>query len=157
MLALITTLLSFLGGATFRMLWGEVAAWMQRKQEHAQELDRMRLQADLDDRRHAREQEAIRTQADLQVQVIRVQGEQAVGEIEANAWLEAVKATGRQTGVRWVDAWNASIRPACATWALVMLTCEAFKVATLTDSIQAVASAALGLFLADRTLAKRGK
>jgi len=154
---ILTTIFSFLGGATFRMLWGEIAAHLQRKQDHSHEIDRMRLQADLDDRRHAREQEAIKTQAELQVQVIRVQGEQAVGEIEANAWLEAVKATGRQTGVKWVDAWNASIRPACATWALVMLTCEAFEVATLTDPIQAVASAALGLFLADRTLAKRGK
>ena len=154
---ILSTILSFLGGATFRMLWGEVAAWMQRKQEHGQETDRMRLQADLDDRRHAREQEAIKTQAALQVQVIRVQGEQAIGEVEANAWLEAVTATGRATGVRWVDAWNAGIRPACATWALAMLTCEAIGWLTMGEATAAVCSAALGLFLADRTLAKRGK
>lgn len=154
---ILTTIFSFLGGATFRMLWGEIAAWLNKKQDHAHELERMRLQSDLDDKRHAREQEAIKTQAALQVQVIRVQGEQAIGEVEANAWLEAVKATGRQTGVRWVDAWNASIRPACASWAMLMLTLEAFKVVTMTEAAAAVCAAALGLFLADRTLAKRGK
>ena len=154
---ILTTIFSFLGGATFRMLWGEIAAWLNKKQDHAHEVERMKLQADLDDRRQERELAAIRLQADLQVQVIRVQGEQAVGEVEANAWLDAVKATGRQTGVKWVDAWNASIRPACASWAMLMLTLEAFHVVAMTEAAAAVCAAALGLFLADRTLAKRGK
>lgn len=150
-------LLSFLGGSVFRMLWGEVSAWLNKAQDHQHELERMRLQADLDDRRHAREQEAIRTQAEMQVQVIRVQGEQAVNEVEANAWLEAVKATGRAIGIAWVDAWNAAIRPGVATWAVCMLTLEAFKLVTLSEMAASVCAAALGLFLADRALAKRGK
>lgn len=154
---MLSAILSFLGGSVFRMLWGEIAAWFTRRQEHQQEVARMQLQADLDDRRHAREQEAIKTQAALQVQVIRVQGEQAVGEIEANAWLEAVKGTRLITGVKWVDAWNAMIRPLVATWAILMLTAEALKWLTVTEATASVCFAALGLYLADRTLAKRGK
>jgi hypothetical protein len=159
-----SALLSFLGGSVFRMLWGEIAAWLNKKQEHKYEIERMQLQADLDDRRHAREQEAIKTQAALQVEVIRVQGEQALEQIDAQTFLEGVKATAVVTGVKWVDAWNQTIRPGVATWAVVMLTLEALgwlalfggpKV--LSDGTQSVIYAALGLYLADRTLAKRGK
>ena len=38
-----------------------------------------------------------------------------------------------------------------------MLTAEAFKWITLTEATASVAFAALGLYLADRTLSKRGK
>lgn len=154
---MISAILSFLGGSVFRMLWGEISAWLNKAQDHKQEMERMRLQSELDQQRHEREQEAIKTQAALQVQVIRVQGEQAVSEVEANAWLEAVKATGKTTGIAWVDAWNAMIRPMVATWAIVMLSAEAVKLLTMTEATASVCFAALGLYLADRALAKRGK
>jgi len=154
---MLSAILSFLGGSVFRMLWGEIAAFLNKRQEHAQELERMKLQADLEDRRAERERAAIQLQAQLQVQVIRTQGEQAIGEVEANAWLEAVKATGRATGIKWVDAWNQTIRPMVATWAVVMLSAEALKWITLTEATASVCFAALGLYLADRALAKRGK
>lgn len=154
---MLSAILSFLGGSVFRMLWGEIAAWVNRRQEHANEMERMRLQAELDDRRAERELRAIREQAAMQIEVVRVQGEQAIGEVEADAWLEAVKATGRQTGLKWVDGWNAAIRPAVATWAVVMLSAEALKWLTLTEATASVCFAALGLYLADRALAKRGK
>lgn len=154
---MIEALFSFLGGSVFRMAWGEIAAWLNKKQDHQYEIERMRLQADLDDRRHQREQDAIKTQAALQVEVIRVQGEQALNELDAQTFIEGVKATTILTGVRWVDAWNQTIRPGVATWAVVMLTVEAFSMIELSDGTLSVCFAALGLYLADRTLAKRGK
>jgi hypothetical protein len=33
----ITTILSFLGGSVFRMLWGEISSWMNKQQDHAHE------------------------------------------------------------------------------------------------------------------------
>jgi hypothetical protein len=111
----ISAILSFLGGSAFRMVWGEVAAWMNRRQEHAQELDRMRLQGEMDAAQHARNLESIRVQAELGIKTIQVQADAAVAGLETEAWLEAVKATGRPIGVAWVDAWNASIRPGVAT------------------------------------------
>lgn len=40
---MISALLSFLGGNVFRLMFGEIVAFLNKKQEHAQELDRMRL------------------------------------------------------------------------------------------------------------------
>lgn len=156
---IIESLLSFLGGSVFRMVWGEVSAYFTRKQEHAQEIERMRLQADLDQAAHTRQLESVKLQAEMQVQVVRVQSEAAVDAFEAEGWLEAVKATGRQIGIAWVDAWNQSIRPALATWGVLMLTFNEFGVlpSTLSEGTQQVIYAALGIFVADRSLGKRGK
>lgn len=154
---MISAILSFLGGSVFRMLWGEIASWINKKLDHEQEMERMRLQSDLDDKRHAREQEAIKTQAEMNIQVVRVQGEQAVNEVEASAWLEAVKATGRSVGVKWVDAWNAVIRPALATWAVAMISAHYAHWITMDENGWALAGAILGIYVADRTLFKRGK
>jgi hypothetical protein len=154
---MITTILSFLGGSVFRMLWGEISSWINKRQDHAQEIERMRLQAELDAGRHEREQEAIKTQAALNIQVVRVQGEQAIGEVEANGWLEAVRATGKSIGVAWVDAWNAVIRPALATWSVAMITAHYAGWIKLDDNGWQLAGAILGIYVADRALFKRGK
>lgn len=155
---ILESVLSFLGGTAFRMIWGEVSAYFTRKQEHGQELERMEAQERYAAGQHDRQQAAIRLQAELQVQVIRVQGEQALEQLDAQTFLEGVKATTVRTGVRWVDAWNAAIRPAVATWAVGMLTIESFAwISRMDDGTKGVCYAALGLFLADRTLAKRGK
>jgi hypothetical protein len=154
---MITALLSFLGGNVFRMIFGEVIAYLNKKQDHAQEVERMRLQADLDAAQHERNLKAITVQAELGVKTIQVQSEAAIGEIEAAGWLEAVKATAIKTGVAWVDAWNATIRPGVATWAIVMITLHEFGVIALSDNTIALSGAALGIYLADRSLMKRGK
>ena len=154
---MISAILSFLGGSAFRMVWGEVSAWVNKRQEHAQEVERMRMQAEFDQAQHARNMEAIRVQAELGVKTIQVQGEARLNELEAEGWVAAVKATGRKIGVEWVDAWNASIRPGVATWAVVMLSAEAAAWVTLNEGAASVCYAALGLYLADRALAKRGK
>jgi len=134
-----------------------VSAWLTKRQDHAYEMDRMRLQADLDERAHQRRMESVRFEAEQQVKIIHVQAEAAVGQLEAEGWLEAVKATGRKVGVAWVDAWNAGIRPGLATWGIVMLTLEAFALAQINEGTASVIFAALGIFVADRTLGKKGK
>jgi hypothetical protein len=154
---MLSALLSFLGGTAFRMIWGEISAFFTAKQEHKQEVERMRLQAELSAQQHARELEAIRVQADLGIKVVRVQAEADVSRLEAEGWLEAVKATGRQVGIRWVDAWNAVIRPGVASWSVAMLTFSEFGAFTISDTTESVCFAALGIYLADRTLGKRGK
>lgn len=152
-----TALLSFLGGTAFRMLWGEISHWITERQQHQQELDRMKLQGDLDAAQHGRQMESMRMQADMGIKVIEAQSAAVIGGLEAEGWLEAVKATGRSVGIAWVDAWNASIRPAVATWSVLMLTADAAKIIVLTEFTTSVCSAALGIYLADRNLAKRGK
>jgi hypothetical protein len=154
---MLSALFSFLGGSVFRMIWGEVSAYLTARQSHRQELDRMRLQGDLDAAQHERNLASIKLQADMGVKVIEAQAEGEVDKIAAEGWLEAVKATGRSIGVAWVDAWNAVIRPGTATWALAMLTLGEFAVIKISDNVVQIAGAALGIYLADRALLKRNK
>lgn len=154
---MLTALLSFLGGNVFRMIFGEIISAWNKKQDHAQEMDRMRLQGELDAAQHERNQAAIKLQADMQVKVITVQADAAIGQLEAQGWVEAVKATAIQTGVKWIDGWNAVIRPGVATWSIVMMTLGEFAVIHLSENTVALAGCALGIYLADRSLFKRGK
>lgn len=152
-----SALISFLGGSVFRAVWGEFSHWFTAKQEHAQEIERLKLQEINDAAQHARNLESIRVQADLNVKVIQVQGQSDIGKIEAEGWFEAVKSVGRATGIIWIDAWNAAIRPSVATWAIVMLTLGQFGVFVLSAMTVDIACAALGIYLSDRNLSKRGK
>lgn len=154
---MISALVSFLGGSVFRMLWGELSAWLTKAQDHKHELDRMHLQAELDRSQHQRHIESIRVQAELGVKTIQVQAEAAIGELEAQGWLEAVKGTTKTVGIKWVDAWNAVIRPGVATWAVLMMTAGELGLMMLSENTLAVTGAALGIYLADRNLMKRGK
>ena len=154
---MLSAIFSFLGGSAFRMVWGELSSWMNKKQDHQHEVERMRLQGDLDAAQHARNQDSIRLQAELGVKTIQVQAESAIGQVEAEGWLSVVQSTGKAIGIAWVDAWNAGIRPAVATWAVLMLTADAAQLLALTEASASVCYAALGIYLADRTLGKRGK
>lgn len=117
---MLTTLISFFGGNVFRMLWGEVSAMITARQDHKFEIERMRVQADLEAAQHSRNLEAIKLQADLGVQTIRVQGEQALQQLDGELFREGVLATTKPTGIAWVDAWNGCIRPLLASIAIAL-------------------------------------
>lgn len=154
---MISALISFLGGSVFRMIWGEVSAWATARQDHAHEIERMRLQGDLDAASHARNLDAIRVQAGLGVQTIRVQAESDISRIEADGWLATIKGTTAPTGIWLVDLWNGVIRPAVATWSVAMISGHYLQWWVLDENGWAVCGAALGIYLADRALFKRGK
>jgi len=151
-------LLSFLGGSVFRMIWGEISTFVNRKQDHAFEIERMKLQAEMDDRLHQRTQEALRLQSELGIKTIEAQAEANVLSEEAAAFTEAMKNAMKPTGIYWVDAWNGIIRPAAATIALALW---AMKLVSqnfvMQDYDMEITGVVLGFFFADRSLGKRGK
>mgnify|MGYP000545108252 FL=1 len=151
-------LLSFLGGSVFRMLFGEISSWMNKKQDHLHEMDRMRLQGELDNSQFLRNQDALRLQAELGVKLVQVKAEAVVDQIEADGWLAAVKGTTQTIGIWFIDAWNGVIRPFVATWAVIMVTLHFAQTGwVLDDNGWSICGAALGIYLADRSLFKRGK
>lgn len=152
-----SALLSFLGGTAFRMIWGELAAYISKSQEQRHEIERLRLQGELDAAQHARNLEAIRVQAELGIKTIEVQSQAAVSQLETQSWLEAVKATGARSGTAWVDAWNSVIRPGIATWAVLLISGHYLGGWMLDDNGWSLCGAALGIYLADRALFKRNK
>lgn len=150
---------SFLGGGLFRMVWGEVSSYLNKRQDHKYELERMELQGTLDGRAHERLMTSMRFQAEQQVKVIEVAARGEVDKIEAGAWASAVHGTTVITGIWFVDMANAIIRPGGAVWALYMLTANEYGwlPTALSDTTANVCFAFIGLFVADRTLGKRGK
>lgn len=153
-----SALFSFLGGSAFRIVWGEVSAWLKARQDHVHEIERMRLQGDLEAAQHARNLEAIRVQAEIGVKVIEAQREADVARVEADAWLDAVRTVGRRTGIKFVDVWNGIIRPGLATIAIIAVLAEIAALGfLLTEWHKELFGAILGLYVADRALAKRGK
>lgn len=153
-----SALVSFLGGSAFRMIWGEASAYFTRKQEHAQEVERMRLQAELADKDHARNLEAMRVQNEMGIKVIEIQRDADMDRIEAGAWERAVDSVGKMTGIRFIDYWNQSIRPLLATLAIMIIVSEFIKLGfVVTPWTRDLVSAILGIYVADRSLSKRGK
>lgn len=154
---MITSLLAFLGGSAFRMMWGEVSHWITEARDHRREIERMREQETIDAATHARNLESIRLQHSLGVEVIRVKADEMRGTIETEAWGKLVEGTTRTIGIAFIDAWNAAIRPAVATWAIVGISGHYLGQWALDENGWAIAGAALGIYLADRALFKRGK
>lgn len=155
---MIEALVSFLGGSVFRMIWGEASAWLNRRQEHQHEIQRLTLQRELDDRAHARNLEALRLQHDLGIQTVRVKAEADVAVAEAAAFGRVMQAAFKPTGIALVDAWNGVIRPAGATIALALwvlkLNAQGW---VMQDWDIALSATILGFFYADRALGKRGR
>lgn len=155
---MLTTLLSFLGGSAFRAIWGEISSFLNKRQDHAHELERLKLQARHDAEVHARNLEALKLQHDMGVQIIRVQGEADVARVEADAWNDAVKAVGSKTGNWIADGWNGIIRPMLATICTGLVVLHFYRANwVLDENGWALVGAVLGIYVADRTLYKRSK
>lgn len=154
----LSALLSFLGGSVFRLFMGEVMNALKSRQENSHELNLMKAQAEIAAAEHARNLEAIKVQAELGVKTIQVQGETDVALAEAQAFRDTVAAAIKPTGIVWVDAWNASVRPAFATTALVLwfvsLYGSGFKLSDWDTQLMAVI---IGFYFADRSLRKNGR
>jgi len=155
---MISALLSFLGGSVFRMIGGEVASFVQKRQDHSHEQEMLRLQAELEDRRAERQEKTIQLQHTLGVKTIQVQGDVEMAKAEYQAFVEAMKSANTKTGVKWVDGWNGCVRPSFATvclaiWVLKVWT-QGFKADEFDMSLLAVI---VGFYFANRELAKRGK
>jgi hypothetical protein len=151
-------LFSFLGGSVFRMIWGEVSAWYNKKQDHQFEIERMRLQADLEDKAHERMQASLKLQSELGIKTIEAQAEAAALTTDAQAFADAMKDAFKPTGIYWVDVWNGIIRPAAATIALLLWILKLnVQNWVMQDWDITLAGTVLGFFFADRSLGKRGR
>jgi hypothetical protein len=155
---MLSTILSFFGGSVFRMLWGEISSFISSRQNHRHELEMMKLQGELQAEQHARNLAAIELQRKLGVEVIRVQGDADVSRAEADAWAKAVEGTTKQTGIWLVDLWNGLVRPVLASICIGLVVLHFWRAGWVLDEQGwSLVGAVLGIYVADRTLFKRGK
>ena len=151
-------LISFLGGSVFRMIWGELSSWITKKQDHAQEIERMKLESALEAQRYERDMARLKLQSELAVKEVVVQTDAALQKISADAWGNAVEAVGRTTGIKFIDVWNGIIRPFLATMAISLIVAEVVRSGfVLTEWDRELMGAILGIYVADRTMSKIGK
>ena len=83
-------------------------------------------------REHKRELERLDRQAELQVKLLAHQTDAKLAEIEGNVFVEEMRAFRTQMseiyksqapiGIKWVDAWNACLRPFACTIIILLFT-----------------------------------
>lgn len=148
---MITALMTFLGGATVRLFIGHLFDFITKWQDQKNELARLTLQGQLDAAQHTRNLEAIKVQADLGVKVIEAQTEAQVTQAEADAFIEAVRATGQRTGIMWVDLWNGIVRPLLASMCIVLWVAKIVGAGFVLDEWdRELMGMALGVFVGGR-------
>ncbi len=156
---MIETLLGTLFGGIFRMA-PEVLKWLDRKDERKHELSMFDKQLEAD-----------KLKGDQVLAQINAQADASIGAAEIQAIIEATKAQGVQTGIKWVDAFNAIIRPLLALqwlivlWPAVIIAGFALAVQTGADPLvalkaafgvdeKAMAASVASFWLVDRSLRK---
>jgi hypothetical protein len=153
-----SAILSFLGGSAFRFVIERATQWLEKRQEFLQEIQRLREQEKIDQAAHIRQQELIRLQSDLKLGEIKLVGETQIGLEEAKAFTEAMKVANRPTGVKWIDAWNGSIRPLTATISVLLWLLSIIKAAlVITEWDKNLIASVLGYYFADRHIGKSRK
>lgn len=103
------TLLGTLFGGLFRLA-PEAIKFVDKKNERAHEISMFDLQLKADTLKGAQAQ-----------RLEEIKGENAATIGELQAMVEAVKAQGVATGVKWVDAISATVRPFLTYWWAVIL------------------------------------
>lgn len=160
---MLTTLLTLFGGGlggVLRLVPAILKLFTdQRDRDH--EYRMTKLQLDID---KARSQQAI--------DLAHVQGDVAAEGGEMQAYIEAIKGQGQITGVPWVDALNASVRPVLTYWWMSIFTI--YKISTIVAACLAwtslndfllklwtmqdagILSMILGFWFVDRAMRKQG-
>jgi hypothetical protein len=109
-----TAILSFLGSAVFRWLLEKVFNIVERKQDHGQELERIKMQAEVDAAQHLRNLEMLEVQSRLKLDLVKEEHRGAFEAAEGEAFIESIKAA-KPSGIPWIDAWGGTIRPMVST------------------------------------------
>lgn len=154
--------ISFVFGGLFRLA-PEILKWMDRKYERKHELDMLDKQMEAD-----------RLRVEMNIKQIEAEAEVILGKAEIDAIIEATRAQGQRSGVKWVDGLNSLMRPLITFWwvivlysgalgiqfyALVWKFHESPAVAILTvfgAQEKAIALSIIGFWFVDRAIRKGG-
>jgi len=103
------TLLSMLGGGLLRLLPFLVDFFKQRQDaDHEYRMTQLQLEID-------------KARAAQQIDLAHAQAEIAANAGEMAAWAEAIKGQSEKTGIGWIDALSASVRPVLTYWWCLVL------------------------------------
>jgi len=106
---MIETLVGSLFGVISRMT-PEVLKWLDRKNERTHELAMFDKQLVADQQK-----------SEQATHLAQITGDNTIAAAEIEALIEATKAQSTQTGVRWIDALSALMRPVITFWWVIVL------------------------------------
>lgn len=151
-----SALFSFLGGSVFRMIWGEVSEFINKSQDHKHEMEALRLQSELEDKKALQELERMRVASELGIKELEVKTNAEIEGKDADAFIAAMATVNVKTGNWVIDAWNGSIRPAAATTALLLWWfCLYTQGFVLTEWDKELVGVILGFYFAHRVFSSR--
>lgn len=151
-----SALFSFLGGSVFRMIWGEVSEFVNKSQDHKHEMEALRLQSELEDKKALQELERLRVASELGIKELEVKTNAEIEAKDADAFIAAMATVNVKTGNWFIDAWNGSIRPAAATTALLLWWfCLYTQGFVLTEWDKELVGVILGFYFAHRVFSSR--
>lgn len=151
-----SALFSFLGGSVFRMIWGEVSEFVNKSQDHKHEMEALRLQSELEDKKALQELERMRVASELGIKELEVKTNAEIEGKDADAFIAAMATVNVKTGNWFIDAWNGSIRPAAATTALLLWWfCLYTQGFVLTEWDKELVGVILGFYFAHRVFSSR--
>lgn len=151
-----SALFSFLGGSVFRMIWGEVSEFINKSQDHKHEMEALRLQSELEDKKALQELERMRVASELGIKELEVKTNAEIEGKDADAFIAAMATVNVKTGNWFIDAWNGSIRPAAATTALLLWWfCLYTQGFVLTEWDKELVGVILGFYFAHRVFSSR--
>lgn len=143
---------TFLMSTGFRWLFGEALEFLKGRTARKDEMELMRLQADIKKEEHERQQAAMRSAADLGIKEIQIRGEDLRDAIDAIGRLEATKTTAIVTGDVLIDRMNGLVRPLAAYICLLLVVLNAVAPSHVVLSTFALelCSSVLGVFVGGR-------
>ena len=151
-----SALFSFLVGSVFRMIWGEVSEFVNKSQDHKHEMEALRLQSELEDKKALQELERMRVASELGIKELEVKTNAEIEAKDADAFIAAMATVNVKTGNWFIDAWNGSIRPAAATTALLLWWfCLYTQGFVLTEWDKELVGVILGFYFAHRVFSSR--
>jgi hypothetical protein len=153
-------LVAMIGAGIFRLL-PELLKLVNARRDAEHEYRMTELQLRIDQARAAQA-----------LDLVHAQGAVANDAAELQAWAEAIKGQGARTGVRWVDALSATVRPVLTYWWCLLLYTvhkvvlvgvglgERLGLAqlapvVLTDFDRSVVASIIGFWFTDRALRRR--
>ena len=152
---MISALFSFLGGSAFRMIWGQVADYVEKRQNHQHEIEMLELQADMDKVRHSMDIDRLKVSSELGIKEVVIKADAEVDKLDAEAFMQAMKAANQKTGIIFVDAWNGIIRPMAASIAIILWVAALHRVGyVMSEWDKELVAVVLGFFFASRVLVR---
>jgi hypothetical protein len=110
----------FIGSAAFRVIFDRVFAYVDKRQDHKYELERMERQTEIDLKLADVRAKYAAQEADVRLRALQAQYAGAADLASIEAKIEGLRDATSSTGIHWVDAVVKMVRPSITAWIWIL-------------------------------------